>query len=403
MTASKFALGWSLGIAFIAVWAEIISQLLSMHRPQVRSRFWQSAFLLSLALPAMFLLPTPRGEDGGGPIGAVFVVIARSSAGVLDGAPLGLGRLAFGLWGAIALIHLVRLGRGLRQLADLTRAASPLQLDIDVRFPVLETSQVSTPSASFTGNAVLVPPTFLGLPAYWRRAVLTHESIHLQRRHGYAIVLEEVVRSLFWFHPLMGRLISRVRGAREEVVDAETVAAVGNHAEYRELLIALATRSRSLAPAVSGADSLYARLRSLTSLEKRLMPTLPRVRVFCAVLAMFGTTVSAYEIASSAALKQDATKDVTVNRLPLPRTKIGNVLPIYPEGLKEKKASALVLLEITINPEGAVTAVSVRPAEKTSKTDPAFVQAAIDAARRWTYQPADKSTKMTIAINFRPN
>jgi len=403
MTALKVALGWSLGVAFIAIWAEIVSLLLRLHCPEIRSRFWKAAFHLSLALPVMFLLPTPRGEDGGGPIGSIFVVLARGSAGVLDRAPLSLAGVLLPLWGAIALMHLVRLGRGLRELADLTRAARPIQVGGDVPFPVLETARVSTPSASFVGNAVLVPLFFADLPAYWKDAVVTHESIHLRRRHGYAIVMEEVVRSLFWFHPLMTRLISRVRGAREELVDAETVAAVGNHAEYRELLIALATRSRTLAPAVSGADSLCARLRSLTTLEKRLMPNLPHARILCAVLAMAGTTVSAYEIASSAALNQTAPKEESKKTPVAERMKIGNVNPIYPEGLKEKKASGIVLLDISISPEGVVTEVSVHRTEKTAKTDPAFVRASIDAVRQWTYQQADKATKMTIAVSFRPN
>lgn len=402
MTSLNVALGWSLGIAFIAIWAEIICLLLLRHRPEVRSRFWQAAFFLSFALPVMFFLPQPLGDDAGGPIGSVFVVIARGSTGVLDRAPLGLGNAVFAIWGTIALIYLVRLGRGLQQLAALTRAARPIGPAVDVRFPVLESSRVTTPSASFMGNAVLVPPSFAGLPEYWQRAALTHESIHLQRRHGYAIVTEEVVRSLFWFHPLMTRLIWRVRGAREEMVDALTVDAVGDHAEYRELLIALATRSPSLAPAVSGADSLCARLQSLTSLEKRLMPNLPRVRVLCAVLAMFGTTVSAYEIASSAALDQAANKDDGKKPSVAERTKIGNVNPVYPETLKDKKVSGLVILGATVSPEGAVTEVSVHRIEKTAKTDPAFVQAAIDAVRQWTYLPADETTKMTIVVNFRP-
>ena len=54
-------------------------------------------------------------------------------------------------------------------------------------------------SKTFMGNAVLVPPSFAGLPAYWRRAVLTHEAIHLKRRHGYAIVMECTLET--WWAP----------------------------------------------------------------------------------------------------------------------------------------------------------------------------------------------------------
>ncbi len=62
-----------------------------------------------------------------------------------------------------------------------------------------------------------------------------------------------------------------------------------------------------------------------------------------------------------------------------------------------------MLLGVSVSPEGKLTEISVRRTEKTAKTDPAFVQAAIDAVRQWTYQPADKATKMTIAMSFSPN
>ncbi|MBX7184559.1 MAG: M56 family metallopeptidase [Vicinamibacteria bacterium] len=293
MTALQLALGWTFGIAFLVLWAEVTFLLVSKHTPGLRARFWNVTLLLALALPAFFVLPGPRATDTNPATIRLLVVMAQESVASIQRAPVTLVNGVFLAWAIVASVFLARVARSGRQLAILTRSARLVATEPDVAFPVLESEEVTTPSASFIGRAILVPPAFRSMPDYWRRAILAHESIHLERRHGLAIVAEEVLRAFFWFHPLMWRLITRVRHSREEAVDAETVATVGDHAAYRELLISLATRSHPLAPAVSGADSLCARLRSLATLEKRTMPNLAAVRVLCASLSMLGVTVSA--------------------------------------------------------------------------------------------------------------
>lgn len=405
MTALQLAVGWAFGIALLALWAEVAFLLVSKHPPGPRARFWNMTLLLALALPAFFVLPGSLPTDTDPAPVRLFVVMAQESAASIQRAPATLVNTVFLAWAIVAAVFLARLARSGRQLAALTRSARPIAAGSDAAFPVLESERVKTPSASFIGGAILVPPSFRSMPDYWRRAILAHESIHLARRHGLALVAEEVVRALFWFHPLMWRLITRVRHSREEAVDAETVATVGDPAAYRELLISLATRSHTLAPAVSGAASLCARLRSLASLEKRSMPNLATVRVLCASLSMLGVTVSASAITSPAMVTTPSADDGTqrsAQKISLAeRLKVGNVSPIYPEGLKGKNLSGIVLLEIVINPAGVVTGITPVKTESTAKTDPAFVQAAITAVRLWTYKPADVTSRMTIALDFR--
>ena len=50
-------------------------------------------------------------------------------------------------------------------------------------------------------------------------AVIAHELHHVRRRDWGWVVVEELIRSVFWFHPAMWWLISRVQLARETVVD----------------------------------------------------------------------------------------------------------------------------------------------------------------------------------------
>ncbi len=414
MTPLRFALGWSVAVAIIGVGAEISSWLLARHHPRVRSRFWNLVFLIALCAPlAYFALPRPEiARENGPAIGAFLVVVADVVVQAIDRVPMSSATALLAVWGSIAFVRLVRLARSVRQLANLTRNAkvNPALTGVSP-YPVRETPEIATPSASFLGSTILVPPTFANLPDYWRRAVVAHETIHLQNRHGLALLLEEVVLAVFWFHPVMWRLVARVRATREERVDAATVEAVGQPAEYRALLIALATNTRALAPAVSTAGGLRTRLRSLTILEKQMMPNLATARVLCAGMALFGSTAFAYAVAASttrppteqAAETKNQEKKQTASLPEVERKKIFNVNPTFPEASKDKKLSGLVLMELVVTPEGFVKEVTLSDKPHPKKADGALVKAAMDAVRQWRYEPSPNPTRMTVAVDFRPD
>ena len=70
-------------------------------------------------------------------------------------------------------------------------------------------------------------------------AVLCHESAHLARRDHYVVILQELLASALWFHPLVhlfNRMLNRVR---EEVCDNHAIAMVERPA-YCEALLHLA-------------------------------------------------------------------------------------------------------------------------------------------------------------------
>src|SRR6185436_14034585 len=70
---------------------------------------------------------------------------------------------------------------------------------------------------------VLLPDTLERHSLDIQRAVLAHELLHVQRHDWAWILVEEVVRAVFWFHPAMWWLVSRVQLSREEVVDELSV------------------------------------------------------------------------------------------------------------------------------------------------------------------------------------
>jgi beta-lactamase regulating signal transducer with metallopeptidase domain/protocatechuate 3,4-dioxygenase beta subunit len=139
----------------------------------------------------------------------------------LAGVSLLTGRLA---WGWIRIVRLRRSARrageaalelfsvcrremGVRRAADLLQHAS-------VRAPIL---------LGGLRPALVVPLDWDELPADCRRAALLHELAHLNRRDDLAKAAEEVVRSFFFFHPLVHWLLNRLDGERERLCDVAVV------------------------------------------------------------------------------------------------------------------------------------------------------------------------------------
>ncbi len=87
---------------------------------------------------------------------------------------------------------------------------------------------------------VLLPESLRTLPDPIQRAVLAHELWHVRRRDWLWILAEETVRSVLWFHPAIGYLVSRVQSSREEVVDELTVLVTNARRSYIEALLAFA-------------------------------------------------------------------------------------------------------------------------------------------------------------------
>src|SRR5438067_11019306 len=84
--------------------------------------------------------------------------------------------------------------------------------------------QVDSPvTFGFLAPVVLLPERFASLDPRFQSAIACHELLHLRRRDWAHHLGEEVLRAVFWFHPAISWLISRVRLARVQVVDLEVL------------------------------------------------------------------------------------------------------------------------------------------------------------------------------------
>ena len=121
---------------------------------------------------------------------------------------------------------------------------------------------------------ILLPPAALcGWSVQELEMVLMHELAHLQRWDNVVNLLQRIVESLLFFHPVVWWLSARVRLERELCCDRIVVAQLGQPFAYAEMLVALAGPGhRRRAAALAMADRhVMIRIRRLFNLEDRSM------------------------------------------------------------------------------------------------------------------------------------
>ena len=77
-----------------------------------------------------------------------------------------------------------------------------MQWRTGVRVPLLLSDEIDSPvTFGFRSPRIILPLSFKNLSEPCQKAVLCHELLHVRRYDWILIVAEEVVGSLFWFHP----------------------------------------------------------------------------------------------------------------------------------------------------------------------------------------------------------
>lgn len=170
------------------------------------------------------------------------------------------------VWAAIAGLLLLRLARSVWHLRVLRRSCEP----IDVRSldPLLQgtlhrhaggrkidfciSDKVRVPTAlGLMKPAVVVPRWVLHeLSPAEMNHVLLHELAHLRRRDDWTTLAQQLVRALFFFHPAVWWIETRVALEREMACDDAVLAETASPRAYAECLAHLAEKSfvrRSLA------------------------------------------------------------------------------------------------------------------------------------------------------------
>jgi TonB family protein len=445
-------LAFSAQIACVIAVAGVIAWIVRIDAASVRYQYWRAILLLCVALPWL----QPRQESG--PVLKVVSAFAFPTmtpvepvASTVRATPPGLPWAVIlssivvagiGVMLAGVVIGLLRLRRFRRQgiVATPNPDHDDLQWALGTRAEIRYVPDIQPVTCGLRRPVVLLPDSLVSHRPEIQRVVLVHELLHVQRRDWIWMMAEEVLRAVLWFHPGIWWLVSRVRLAREEVVDELTVLATGHRRAYLEALLAFADAS-ALTPSPAFARRPHL-LRRMMLISKEAVMSSKRIVVSCAVLAIAVLTGSWYavsafpmmqsqsqspgavtsaqptRVAGPGPLEQSA-KPITPEN-PIPR-RTYSVMPQYPGGADQ--GAVILTLRVTINGLGRVAEVrsmsgviggrvggvarGAEPAGRATRGpgafNDAFAKAANDAVRQWIYEPpAEAPISFDVTLAFAP-
>jgi TonB family protein len=255
-----------------------------------------------------------------------------------------------------------------------------------------------------------------------QRAIACHELLHVARCDWLVNLLEELVLTLFWFHPALWWVMRSIRLAREQVVDSQVVALTGARKPYLHALLEIATASRALpvpAPLFLVESQLARRVASLVKevrmSKSRLVASLVislaalaatgwwAVRTFWFVAPLPTKTVVTYAPVSppgsNAPPKTLAVYTVGGDvKAPVP---IYKPEPAYSPQARKDKAEGTVVTEVVVDASGNVA--DVRLVRSLGK---GLDESAIETIRTWKFEPATKNGKpvpvrVIVEVSFR--
>src|SRR5687767_13837046 len=266
---------YSVQIACIALLAEILLRIVPVRSAGFGYAYWRAVLVASLVMPWIW-----RAGGGAAPV-TVGEPIAKTStvmpfielptattAWIESSAPwsslapriLVAGMAMRLLWVAIGIARLRRLRRAGTAVTD--PIYEDLQQLLGTRAELKTVPGLAQPvTFGLWRPVVLLPEHFSASPEAVRRAAVTHELFHVQRRDWLSVIVEESLRAVFWFHPAIWWLTSRIQRSREEFTDHLAVLATGSRREYMEALLTFADGpSHAPAPAFARRPHLFHRI-----------------------------------------------------------------------------------------------------------------------------------------------
>ena len=141
-----------------------------------------------------------------------------------------LATIFFTVWLCGFLALLIRWARNWSAIRANVRSGSPMSLSIDI--PVLSSSRLLEPGVFGIFHPVLLLPEKIAdrLSAPQLHSILAHEMSHVRHRDNLTAAIHMAVETIFWFHPAVWWIESRLIEERERACD-EAVLQLGNEAE----------------------------------------------------------------------------------------------------------------------------------------------------------------------------
>lgn len=248
-------LSWAVQVGLLALAAALLLRLFRIREPRFLLVLWRSLLVVSLALPLLQPWHRPASITAVGVISGadtvsfsapppapthwyfpdVQVISNAIGIAILAGILLRFALLALGLLklrrfreSSTPIADAAESAAILKQMRANVGATADFRLSRDVESPV--TFGLAKP-------VILLPERFLATDARFQSAIACHELLHVRRRDWAHHLAEEIVRASLWFHPAIAWFISRVRLAREQLVDLEVLTVTSARKVYLEALL----------------------------------------------------------------------------------------------------------------------------------------------------------------------
>jgi TonB family protein len=255
---------------------------------------------------------------------------------------------------------------------------------------------------------VLLPERFFAMDPQGQQTVALHELLHVARRDWPWIVVEEIARAVFWFHPAVWWLVEQIQESREQLVDQLVIARTSSKRAYMSALLTFADAGRPAGPATAFLKSRHLRSR-LQKLGKESIMSRTRLVWTSAVLvgvmggAIAGTVValplgSSIEDAAVHAQQVVDGKDPGVT----PPKVVSEVKPNYTAEAMRAKIQGTVMMTAVVRTDGTPSDIEIT---KSLDTQYGLDKQAMAALGQWRFEPGLKEGKrvpvrITVEMRF---
>jgi TonB family protein len=224
-------------------------------------------------------------------------------------------------------------------------------------------------------------------------AVLLHEVRHVDRRDNATALLHTVVETLFWFHPLVWIIGSRLTAERERACDEEVVRMGIDRHRYASGIVKVCRFCLRVPVGAMGAggSSFARRVDRILEAPLPLRPT-PAARLLLAgaLAAVVALPVGAGALQERSAQNSSAQEPARPGNGVTSPVLVHEVHPEYAPAAKEARIQGRILLQVVVLETGAVGDVKV---VKSLDKEHGLDDAAVKAAKAWRFKPGTRDGK----------
>jgi bla regulator protein blaR1 len=385
-----------------------------LRAPRIMLAYWQTLLAVCLLLPA--IQPWHRSIA---PFGDPPAAVATAGAVEVSAPPPGppestvpsaasvalfvlLGGMALRLcWLGTGAVRLWRLRRTARLIVPPPDAFLVAADRLGVHANVYVSDRLSGPVTFGVRRAVvLLTPGVLDMPSHVQEAIASHELLHVRRRDCVYELVEEGIRTLFWYHPAVWWLIGRIQLSREQVVDQAAIHLTKSRERYLDalLIVALTKSPRTFLPAPLFLRRSLLKKRVAQILQETTMTTRRLVASLAAgaatLVLVTAMTVRSFPLEAQTPPGPNSGEPIQI---------VGGAdhllhgsLPEYPRRAIENRIEGDVLLELVVDDRGEVSDARVISGPDELR------RAALESVLQWHYSRAAlTSPGLQATLRFR--